>query len=278
MNYYQVNIPNPGNQDQIDILIAQLAEAGFESFEEAETSIIAYIPEKDYHDQVLSGIEYCQLPVVAKEITAELIADRNWNEMWESNYPPVMISDHCIVRAPFHECPPGVQFDIIIKPKMAFGTAHHETTAQMLQVLLETDVTGKKVLDMGCGSGVLAILCSMKGAAEITAIDMDEWSYSNTVENTEINHIKNIIPLLGDATLLKAPMQFDVILANINKNILLNDMSAYVGVLSVDGSIYFSGFYTTDLADISNMASINQLKYIDSCSENNWVVAHFIKQ
>ena len=118
----------------------------------------------------------------------------------------------------------------------------------------------------------------MKGAAEITAIDLDEWSYSNTIENSEINHIKNIIPLLGDATLLKAPMQFDVILANINKNILLNDMSAYVGVLSADGSIYFSGFYTTDLADISNMASINQLKYIDSCSENNWVVAHFIKQ
>lgn len=278
MNYYQLNIPIRGNQDQTDLLIAQLAEVGFESFEETEKTLIAYIQEKDYHLHLLSEIEYCQREDVVGEIVTEFIAERNWNEVWESNYPPVVISDRCIVRAPFHEKVNGVQFDIIVKPKMAFGTAHHETTAQMLKVILDADITDKKVLDMGCGSGVLAILCSMKGAAEITAIDYDQWSYSNTVENAEINQIHNITPLLGDASLLKSPFMFEVILANINKNILLRDMHAYVKVLSNKGSIYFSGFYTEDLTDIEKEANSNSLKLIDSCSENNWVVAHFIKQ
>lgn len=277
MNYYQVNIPIPGNQDMTDILIAQLAEVGFESFEENEEFVIAYIPEKDYLPEVLASIDYCSAPDILSQTKHEFIEDRNWNEVWESNYPPVMITDRCIVRAPFHEAPEGIEFDIVVKPKMAFGTAHHETTAQMLEVMLDADVKGKKVLDMGCGSGVLAILCAMKGAAEITAIDIDEWSYSNTLENAEINQVTNIIPLLGDASLLRVPMLFEVILANINKNILLRDMESYVGVLKSGGSIYFSGFYTEDLADITNKASENKLKFIQSQSDNNWVVAHFIK-
>lgn len=277
MNYYQVSIPIPDNQDMTDILIAQLAEAGFESFEENKEFVIAYIPEKDYHKEILATIDYCSASKISARTKHEFIQDRNWNEVWESNYPPVMIADRCIVRAPFHEPPEGIEFDIIVKPKMAFGTAHHETTAQMLEVLLDTDLKGKKVLDMGCGSGVLAILCAMKGATEITAIDIDEWSYSNTLENAEINQVTNIIPLLGDASLLKAPMLFEVILANINKNILLRDMESYVGVLKTEGSIYFSGFYTEDIADIKSKAIENKLEFIQSQSDNNWVVAHFIK-
>ncbi|MDP2722337.1 MAG: 50S ribosomal protein L11 methyltransferase [Bacteroidales bacterium] len=278
MNYYLITIPIPDHQDRTDMLIAELGEAGFESFEETETQLLAYIPEKDYKANLMAEIEYCQLPEVKNKITTEFINDRNWNELWESNYPPVMISETCIVRAPFHECPPNIEYDIVIKPKMAFGTAHHETTAQMLKVILKLDIAGKRVLDMGCGSGVLAILCSMKGTSEITAIDFDEWSVSNTIENSEINHIQNITILLGDADLLKSPMEFDVVLANINKNILLRDIPAYVGVLAPGGSIYFSGFYTADLKVITSVANTNHLTYIDSCSENNWVVAHFIKE
>ncbi len=278
MNYYQLNIPVKGNQDETDMLIALLAEVGFESFEEAENQLIAYIPEKDYQPNLLEKIDYCRQPDVLENITRTFIPDQNWNEVWESNYPLVTISDRCVVRAPFHQPVDGVEFDIVVKPKMAFGTAHHETTAQMLEVMLDQDLTGKMVLDMGCGSGVLAILCSMKGAAEVLAIDNDEWSYNNTVENAEINGVTNIVAVLGDADSLQPPMLFDVILANINKNILLRDMPAYVKVLKSGGHIFFSGFYQEDMPDMERVAKENHLTLVESRSKNNWVVAHFIKE
>jgi len=277
VNYYQLNIPVKGNQDETDMLIALLAEVGFESFEEAEDQVIAYIPEKDYQPNLLEKIDYCRQPDVVDKITRTFIPDQNWNEVWESNYPSVTISDRCIVRAPFHTAPEGVEFDIIVKPKMAFGTAHHETTAQMLEVMLDQDLKGKMVLDMGCGSGVLAILCSMKGAAEVLAIDNDEWSYNNTVENAEINGVTNIVAVLGDADNLHAPMAFDVILANINKNILMRDMPVYADVLKAGGHIFFSGFYTEDLPDMVTNATKSHLTFVESRAKNNWVVAHFIK-
>ncbi len=277
MNYYQLNIPVKGNQDETDMLIALLAEVGFESFEEAENQLIAYIPEKDYQPNLLEKIDYCRQPDVVDKITQTFIPDQNWNEVWESNYPLVTISDRCVVRAPFHQPVEGVEFDIVVKPKMAFGTAHHETTAQMLEMMLDQDLSGKMVLDMGCGTGVLAILCSMKGATEVLAIDNDEWSYNNTVENAEINGITNIMAVLGDADNLQPPMAFDVILANINKNILMRDMPVYADVLKAGGHIFFSGFYTEDLPDMVTNATKSHLTLVESRAKNNWVVAHFIK-
>lgn len=278
MNYYQYNITRPESQDEIDLLIAQMAEIGFESFEETDSSLIAYISEKDYHESTDAEVASLLKPDASNKFVVDFIADRNWNEVWESNYPPVLISNECMVRAPFHNPVDGLSFDIVIKPKMAFGTAHHETTAHMLKYILGMEVTGKRVLDMGCGSGVLAILCAMKGAEKVVAIDFDEWSYSNTLENAEINHISNIEVILGDAEKLQKPMEFDLILANINKNILTQDMQHYTNVLTAKGDIVFSGFYNTDIADIESVANHLGLKLAATLSDNNWAVTHFKKE
>ena len=278
MNYYQFKLTRPEIQDESDLLIAQLADIGFESFEEEETTLIAYIPEKDYADTINDEVAQLLKNENADAMEVAFIADRNWNEVWESNYPSVTISDACVVRAPFHEAPENIAYDIVIKPKMAFGTAHHETTAQVLKLLLAMDVAGKRVLDMGCGSGVLAILCSMKGAENVVAIDYDEWSYSNTIENAEVNNVTNIGVILGDADSLVTSMAFDLILANINKNILIRDMYRYAQVLVAGGEIVFSGFYSEDIPDIVACAQKNGMSFLKSSTENNWAVTHFIKE
>lgn len=278
MNYYQIKFPIPESEEQTEILIALLSAIGYESFEEQAEHLVAFIPENDYLIDDIVNVDFVGKCYQEDDLEMELILDRNWNELWESNYPSVVIAERCYVRAPFHDHNPDVDFEIIIKPKMAFGTAHHETTAMILEFILNRDFDNKQVLDMGCGSGVLAILASMKGARSIVAIDIDKWSYENTVENAEINNISNIEPHKGGAELLKENGVFDIILANINKNILLRDMKYYANTLVVGGNIYFSGFYSIDLKDIEDEAGKHGLKFISNLEKNKWVAAEFIKE
>jgi len=278
MNYIQIAVPLPETQTDTEILIARLSMIGYESFEEQPKNLVAYIPENEFVEGELLGVEYFLECSKSGELVTELIPDKNWNEVWESNYPPVTIADRCYVRAPFHESISSVDYEIVIKPKMAFGTAHHETTSLMLELILSNDFKNKKVLDMGCGTGVLAILASMKGAGPITAIDIDRWSFENTSENVEVNNIDNVIILKGGVELIKKGDSYDVILANINKNILLRDMKLYSDALLDGGYIYFSGYYTEDLSDIKNEAAKHGLRFVNNLENNNWVAAVFVKE
>ncbi len=271
VNYIELKLPVPEPPEMGEIIIAELAEIGFESFSEETDFILAYIPQKDFSKEKLFSIAYFQH--VEPEPEIKLIEDQNWNAVWESNYPPVTIAGKCHVRAPFHEKNTKAEFDILIHPKMAFGTAHHETTALMITLLLDEDCSGKELLDMGCGTGVLAILASLKGAKSIDAIDNDEWSYNNTLENAELNNCDNIKAILGDAELLDSTPVYNLILANINKNILLKDIHRYAKVLKKGGRLFLSGFYSSDLKDISGEAEKNGLTFVSSQQKNDWVAA-----
>ena len=207
----------------------------------------------------------------------EILEDKNWNEVWESNYPPVFVGTRCYVRAPFHSEDPSFEYQIIVKPKMAFGTGHHQTTSMILEYILELEMRGLRVLDMGCGSGVLAILASMKGASELIAIDIDHWSYENTIENCNENNIKNISTYQGGAELLSQHGAFNMVLANINKNILLQDMKYYSDSLLTGGIMITSGYYLDDLDDIKKHAGSYGLEFIGNKEKDNWVAGMFRK-
>ena len=229
-------------QPTSDILIAELGEVGFESFVEEADGVLAYIQKTDWSDTIIEDVEI--LKNVNFQISYQLkeIEQENWSATWESNFKPIQVGDACVVRAPFHENP-DVEFDIIIEPKMSFGTGHHETTHMMLQHILAHDFKGKSVLDMGCGTGVLAILAEMKGAKMIDAIDIDNWCYQNSLENVERNKCEYIDVYEGDISLL-TDRKYDVIIANINRNILLSDIPVYAESLNEDGVLFLSGFYS----------------------------------
>ncbi len=277
MDYYKIQFKNLKDRFLPEILIAQLAEIGFESFEEEEDELTAYIQAPDFSLETLLSIDNFRTLDESSDLTKEFIKAQNWNAVWESNYDAVTIGS-CHIRAPFHEPSSNAEFNILLNPKMAFGTAHHETTAMMIEFVLDMDCVGKRFLDMGSGTAVLAILASMKNASEIIAIDNDEWAYPNAVENCELNGISNVESVLGDASNLKNYDDFDVILANINKNILLRDIKYYSQVLKTGGEIYFSGFYKDDLNDIKKECSENGLSFIKFQSKNKWVAAKFVKQ
>jgi ribosomal protein L11 methyltransferase len=278
MNYYELLFTTITTEDyQQDLLINTLGEIGFDTFEELEFGFKAYIPVDDFDRAVLDeALEaYRDMFTFSYEIT--LIPQKNWNEVWESNFEPIAIKDKIFVRATFHEPRPEFEFEIVIDPKMAFGTGHHQTTSMMLELMLENDMAGKKVLDMGCGTGILAIMASKLGAGEITAIDYDPVCYDSAIENAQLNGIQNITALCGSKEVI-LDEQFDVILANINRNILIDQMQRYSEVLKPDGELYLSGFYETpDLDIIMDEARKYGIKYIIHKLNNNWVAAKFIK-
>jgi ribosomal protein L11 methyltransferase len=272
MEYVEIQCRYPDSFPGEEVLPALLGEIGFESFIETEEGISAYIPSENFSEKTLDDL----LSSLSQKIWYEktIIPDQNWNAVWESNFEPVLIAENCIVRAPFHEKQNGIEFELIIEPRMAFGTAHHETTFQMLQLLLKEDIAGKKVLDMGCGTGIIAILAEKKGAASVTAIDNDEWAYNNTCDNLKINNTTTVKALLGDASLLGDEC-YDVIFANINRNILLQDMKFYCNVLNDNGIIFFSGFYTEDNDAIRKEAEKYGLQMETLSEKNNWSAAGF---
>lgn len=257
-----------------EILIAELGETPFESFIETETGLSAYIQKQYWNENILDDIQILESPEFKIEYTFEEIEQVNWNEEWEKNFEPIDVDNTCRVRAPFHE-KTGAQYDIVIEPKMSFGTGHHETTFMMIQHLLETDVKGKKTLDMGCGTAILAILAEMKGAQPIDAIDIDNWCYQNSIENAERNNCTNITVYEGDAELLKGK-KYDVIIANINRNILLNDMQQYVDCLNKGGLLLLSGFYEEDIPAIDASCTEKGLTFAKKFSRNNWVSLKYV--
>jgi len=278
MNYYELLFTVITTEDyQQDLLINTLGDIGFDTFEELEFGFKAYIPADDFDEEKLNealGV-YQDMFTFSYEIS--LIPQKNWNEVWESNFEPIAIADKIFVRATFHAPRPEFAYEIVIDPKMAFGTGHHQTTSMMLQLMLENDFAGKKILDMGCGTGILAIMAAKLGAAEVTAIDYDPVCYDSTIENAELNHITNIKAICGSKEVIPDE-QYDIILANINRNILLDQLQRYSEVLKHDGEIYLSGFYEApDLDIIMDEARKYGIKYIIHKKNKDWVAAKFIK-
>lgn len=262
-------------QPAVEILIAELGYAGFESFVETDEGVTAYIQKDEWNDAILEEIQILDSEEFEISYTFEDIEQTNWNEEWEKNFNPIIVDDLCSVRAPFHE-KPNTKYDIIIEPKMSFGTGHHETTHMMIQYILKNDVLGKSVLDMGCGTGVLAILAEMKGAKPIDAIDYDNWCYLNSLENVERNNCKHITVIEGDASVLPG-RHYDIVIANINRNILLNDMETYVNTLNADGLLFLSGFYNDDIPIIKAECEKYKLTHMETFERHNWVALKFKK-
>ena len=268
---FKINPKEPATE----ILVAELGEVGFESFVENEEGVIAYIQQVDWNENLLDDIFVLNSEEFSISYETEVIEQTNWNSEWEKNFNPIQVDDLVSVRAPFHENP-NLEYDIVIEPKMSFGTGHHETTHMMVQHLLKLNLTNKKVLDMGCGTGILAIFAEMKGAKPIDAIDIDNWCYQNSIENVERNNCSNIAVYEGEASLL-VNKKYDVIIANINRNILLNDMQAYMNCLNDDGIILLSGFYKEDIPIIDEEVSKYQFKIDKIIERNNWVALKYKK-
>ncbi len=261
-----------------EIVIEELAEIGFESFVENEDGLLAYIQKPLFNENAVKGIDSFSNPACKLSYAIKEIPDQNWNAVWESAYDPILVEDCCFIHAPFHQPNPDVKYNILIEPKMSFGTGHHATTYTMLSYLNEEDLTGKDVLDMGCGTAVLAIFSVMKGAAKAEAIDNDEWAYANSIENVVRNKKEEFIRVrLGDASLLK-DKEFDVIIANINRNILLNDMHIYAQSLRKNGVLLMSGFYEPDMDVIRKEAEKHGLIFSSYKEKNHWAGTRFIKK
>jgi ribosomal protein L11 methyltransferase len=262
-------------QPATEILIAELGYAGFESFVENEDGVTAYIQKVEHYETILDNIFALKNEEFQISYTQEEIAQVNWNSEWEKNFQPIQVDNMVSIRAPFHENP-NLKYDIVIEPKMSFGTGHHETTHMMVQHLLELSLQNKKVLDMGCGTGILAIFAEMKGAKPIDAIDIDTWCYENSIENSGRNNCKHISIYEGDVSLL-INKKYDVIIANINRNILLKDIKAYANCLNENGKLLLSGFYQEDIPIIDGEASKFNLKLDKIIERNNWVSLKYDK-
>lgn len=261
-------------QPGVEILIAELGYAGFESFVETEEGVTAYIQKEEWNSEILVDIQILNSDEFKITYEFNEIEQTNWNEEWEKNFNPIVVDDTCAVRAPFHDTF-DTQYDIIIEPKMSFGTGHHETTHMMIQHILRNDFKDKSVLDMGCGTGVLAILAEMKGAKPIDAVDYDNWCYLNSMENVARNNCNHITVIEGDAAVLEGK-KYDVIIANINRNILLQDLKRYVSCLNKNGMIFLSGFYNDDIPIIQAECEIHLLKFVEKFERNNWVSLKFL--
>ena len=266
-------IVNP-KEPATEILIAELGFAGFESFVENENGVIAYIQQEDWNEHMLDDINILRSDEFSITYEKDVIEQTNWNKEWEKNFNPIQVDGQVSIRAPFHDNP-NLQYDIIIEPKMSFGTGHHETTHMMIQHLIDLELDNKKVLDMGCGTGILAIFAEMKGAKPIDAIDIDSWCYENSIENCERNHCSHINVYQGDASILKNK-KYDLIIANINRNNLLNDIQIYSSCLNDQGVLLLSGFYKEDIPIIDAETSKYKLSLEKTIERNNWVALKYV--
>ena len=260
-----------------DVLSAVLADAGFESFVEQPDGLLAYIQQNLYDEaSVEAAISEFPIPDTAIEYSFVEAEDKDWNEEWEKNFfQPIVIGNRCVIHSTFHHDVPEAEYDIAINPQMAFGTGHHETTSLVIGEILDSDMSGKKVLDMGCGTSILAILARMKGATSCTAIDIDDWCVRNSIENIELNGVNEIEVCLGDASILANKGPFDMVIANINRNILLADMQHYVARMNEGATLLMSGFYVDDIPLIKAEAERLGLTFNGYKEKNRWVVTSF---
>ncbi len=283
MDYYELTFTYDSDLDKdvlSDVLANKLGDIGYDSFIKNEEGLQAYIPEKEFSEIKLAG-KIRRFPIKGAKIryTKQIIADKDWNEEWEKNYfEPVSIEGECLVRASFHKSKPGFRYNIVIDPKMAFGTGNHETTFLMIRELLRLNVEGKAVLDMGCGTAVLAILAKMKKAGKVVGIDIDEWAYNNALENVRLNRVKNIQILLGGAERIRSYKPFDAVFANINRNILLNDLGTYAYSMKPGADLFLSGFYTRDVPAIEAECKRNGFVILYYTEKNNWAAVRAQKR
>ncbi|PPK95072.1 ribosomal protein L11 methyltransferase [Nonlabens xylanidelens] len=258
-----------------DVLMAQLGEVGFESFIETETGIKAYVLKTTDAATILDTVDIMNNDLCDIAFAKAEIPPTNWNAEWEKNFNPITVNNRCEVRAPFHQAS-GVEYDIVIEPKMSFGTGHHQTTHMMIEHLLNENVENLEVLDMGSGTGVLGILAQMRGAVKVDAIDIDTWCYENALENVKRNKTDKVAVILGGAEQLEGK-SYDFIIANINRNILLQDIPVYAKSLKKGGTILFSGFYEEDLVHIKNKCMESGIVYDSHLKKDNWIAAKMIK-
>lgn len=280
MKYFEFTFnTSPCTETVNDVLAAVLGEAGFESFVEREGGLSAYIQQSLCDEETIKNA-LTDFPLPDTQITYSYVEaeDKNWNEEWEKNFfQPIVIGDRCVIHSTFHTDVPKAEYDIVINPQMAFGTGHHETTSLIIGELLDSELQGKSLLDMGCGTSILAILARMRGAAPCTAIDIDEWCVRNSIENIELNQVTDITVEQGDAAALTGKGPFDIVIANINRNILLNDMKQYVACMHPGSELYMSGFYVDDIPVIREEAERNGLSFVHYKEKNRWAAVKLQK-
>ena len=270
----------PNEEMATDVLAALLAEIGFESFVPEDEGMSAYVPQALYNEENIANV-VAEFPIEGFEITydCQFIEGEDWNAQWEKNYfQPIVLGEDCVIHSTFHTDVPKARYDILIDPKMAFGTGYHQTTCHMLRAILASDMSGKSVLDMGCGTALLAILARKHGAEKVVAIDIDEFAYENAKENVALNGTPDIEVRLGGADAIKESDSFDYVIANINRNILLMDMVNYVRCMHTGSQIFISGFYTEDMEVLKEEAACHGLRYLDYAENNNWAMMKFVKE
>ncbi|MDQ3109945.1 MAG: 50S ribosomal protein L11 methyltransferase [Bacteroidota bacterium] len=276
MDYLELDVKINPRQPGTDLLITELAELGFESFVETQDGFLAYIPAKEFSEALLSPIQNIKEELGKVSWSKKLIPAQNWNAEWESSYQPIQISDKLLIRAPFHEAVQGVEIDLEIQPQQSFGTGHHPTTRLMAEKLLTMPLAGRYVLDMGCGTGVLAILAAKLGAAGVLGIDIESNAVMNAIENVQRNKVENVTIEEGkdDKT---GDRKFDLVLANINKNVLVSALPNYTKALNKNGELLMSGFFTTDVAALKEAAERTGLKFVSKENDGEWALVHFVK-
>ena len=270
----------PNEEVATDVLAALLADVGFESFVPEEEGMSAYVPQALYDADAIAAV-VAAFPLEGFEITYadEFIEGEDWNSEWEKNYfQPIVLGDQCVIHSTFHKDVPAARYDILIDPKMAFGTGYHQTTCHMLRAILASDMNGKSVLDMGCGTALLAILARKHGATDVVAIDIDEFAYENAKENVLLNGVPDIEVRLGGADAIKDGDSFDFVIANINRNILLMDIVNYVRCMHSGSQLFISGFYTDDMDVLKEEAARHGLRYLDYAEDNRWAMMRFVKE
>ncbi len=271
-DYTEVRIDmSPCNETMTDVMAALLCEHGYESFVPDECGMTAYIKLEDFDRKVLDEVT-AELPFdTSVTVKCETVEGRDWNQEWEKNYfKPITVDGKCVIHSSFHADIPSMPYDIVIDPKMAFGTGHHQTTTLIIRRLLELPLEGRSVIDMGTGTGILAILAAMRGAGPVTAIEIDEFAHVNAVENVSLNHHPEINVVLGDASALAGVEPVDLFLANINRNIIVGDLQVYASRLKEDGTMLLSGFYEDDIAIVLDEARKHGLDYVGHTVLERW--------